>query len=99
MTAPLAEQYTLAANANDALVIPAGLAFARAIKLQPDIELYQPDGRHPSMAGTYLAASTVYATLFGKSPVGLTYTADLDPGLVTLLQSVAWETVQEYFQQ
>jgi hypothetical protein len=99
MTAPLAEQYTLAANANDALVIPAGLAFARAIKLQPDIELYQRDGRHPSMAGTYLAASTVYATLFGKSPVGLSYTADLAPGLVTLLQSVAWETVQDYFQQ
>src|SRR4029077_20915847 len=31
MTAQLAEAYTVAGNANDALVIPAGLAFARAV--------------------------------------------------------------------
>ena len=31
MTAQLAEAYTVAGNANDAFVIPAGLAFARAV--------------------------------------------------------------------
>ena len=66
MTAQLAEQYTLAGNASDALVIPAGLAFARAIAKRPDIELYEIDKRHPSLAGTYLAACTVYATLYRK---------------------------------
>ncbi|WP_204325485.1 hypothetical protein, partial [Stenotrophomonas maltophilia] len=40
MTAPLAEAYTRAGNANRALVIPAGLAFARAIAQRPDINLY-----------------------------------------------------------
>src|SRR5438132_10729216 len=34
MTAQLAEAYTIAGNANDALVIPAGLAFARALGKQ-----------------------------------------------------------------
>ena len=97
MTAQLAEQYTLAANANDALVIPAGLAFAKAIAKRADIELYEVDKRHPSLAGTYLAACTVYATLYRRTPVGLTYTAGLSPELATLLQTAAWETVQDYF--
>ena len=97
MTAELAEQYTVAGNANDMLVIPAGLAFAKAIAKRPDIELYQDDKRHPSLAGTYLAACTVYGALYRKSPVGLSYTAGLSPDLVALLQTSAWEAVQEYF--
>ena len=97
MTAQLAEQYTVAANANDALVIPAGLAFARVFSSRPDIELYQADKRHPSLAGTYLAACTVYATLHGKSPVGLSYTAGLGKEVATVLQTAAWEAVRGYF--
>jgi hypothetical protein len=99
MTAQLAEQYTLAANANDALVIPAGLAFAKAIAKRPEIELYQADKRHPNLSGTYLAACAVYATLFRKSPEGLKYTAALSPELAALLQAAAWESVQEYFKR
>jgi hypothetical protein len=97
MTAQLAEQYTTAGNNNDALVIPAGLAFAKAVAKRPDLELYQPDKRHPSLAGTYLAAATTYGTLFRKSPVGNKYVAGIDPATAQLLQTVAWETVQEYF--
>ena len=37
--------------------------------------LYVADKRHPSLAGTYLAAATTYGALFRKSPVGLTYTS------------------------
>ena len=96
MTVQLAEQYTQAGKANGALVIPAGLAFARAISRQPDTVLYESDKRHPSLAGTYLAACTAYATLFGKSPVGLAYTAGLPADLAARLQTAAWETVQAY---
>jgi hypothetical protein len=96
MTAQLAEQYTIAGNDNDALVIPAGLAFARAIAKRPDLEFYQPDKRHPTLMGTYLAACTTYAALHKKSPVGNTYTAGIDPATAAFLQKVALETVQEY---
>ena len=99
MTQQLAEQYTIAGNASDALVIPAGLAFAKAIAKRPALELYQPDKRHPSLAGTYLAVSTTYAALYRKSPVGNTYLAGLDAATVQFLQSIAWETVQEYFRR
>jgi hypothetical protein len=96
MTAALAEQYTRAGRANDALVIPAGLAFANAIAARPDIGLYQTDLRHPSMRGTYLAACTAYAALLHRSPVGSTYTAGIDPSIAAFLQRVSWETVRAY---
>ncbi|MEK8051279.1 hypothetical protein AACH10_13595 [Ideonella sp. DXS22W] len=94
MTEALAAQYTAAGKANGAQVIPAGLAFARALALDPAVQLYAPDKRHPSLAGTYLAACTTYAALWGKSPVGLGYTAGLDPALVRTLQTAAWDAVQ-----
>jgi hypothetical protein len=97
MTAQLAEQYTLAGNANDALVIPAGLAFAQAIAKDPTLELYQDDKRHPTLEGTYLAACTSFAALYGQSPVGLSYTAGLPAERVKLLQTAAWEATQQYF--
>jgi hypothetical protein len=97
MTAQLAEAYTVAGNANNALVIPAGLAFARAIARQPELNLYVADKRHPSLAGTYLAACTVFAALTGRSPVGNPYLAGIDAPTAQFLQTVAWETVQEYY--
>jgi len=95
----LAEQYTLAGNANDTLVVPAGLAFAKSIARRPELELYQRDRRHPSRAGTYLAACTVYGALYGKSPEGLKYGAGLPADVVAHLQAVAWETVREYYKR
>lgn len=97
MTAQLAEQYTIAGNANDALVIPAGLAFAKAIAKNPQLNLYDADKRHPSLAGSYLAAATIFASLYRKSPAGLKYNAGLDAKTAAFLQDVAWETVREYY--
>jgi hypothetical protein len=97
MTEGLAEAYTQAGNDNGALVIPAGLAFARAVKQLPEVGLYAPDKRHPSLAGSYLAAATVYAALLKQSPVGLGYTAGLDASTAKALQSIAWDTVQDYY--
>lgn len=96
MTAQLAEAYTKAGKDNNAQVIPAGLAFARSVAQRPELELYIADKRHPTLAGSYLAACTTYASLFRKSPVGLGYTAGLDPAVARHLQTVAWETVQAY---
>jgi hypothetical protein len=97
MAAQLAEAYTVAGNDNDALVIPAGLAFAKAIAKRPDLEFYQPDKRHPTVIGTYLAAATAYASIYRKSPVGNSYTADIDAATAKFLQTVAWETVGEFY--
>jgi hypothetical protein len=96
MTAQLAEQYTIAGNANNALVVPAGLAFAKAIAKDPKVNLYDPDKRHPSLAGSYLSACTILAAVYGRSPVGNSHLAGLDPKTARFLQEVAHETVKEY---
>jgi hypothetical protein len=96
MVGQLAEQYTLAGNASDALVIPAGLAFAKALQKDPKLALYAPDKRHPSPEGTYLAACTAFAAIWGRSPVGSPFRWTVDEKVARLLQEVAWETVQEY---
>ena len=102
MTAELAKAYTEQGNANRMLVIPAGLAFAEAVKRRPDLVLYQPDKRHPTREGTFLSAATAYATLYGKSPmdvaaIGLPAIGTLDPATAAFLRNVAWDTVQSYF--
>ena len=97
MTGQLADAYVKAGNDNSMLVIPAGLAFARSIKARPELNLYAADKRYPSLAGTYLGAAVVYASLFRKSPVGNTYTAGLDPAVAKHLQTTAWDTVREFY--
>ena len=99
MTQQLADAYTTAGNDNSALVIPAGLAFARALKQRPDLVLHAADRRHPSPAGTYLAAATVYATLYRRAPAGNRFRATIDEPTANFLQTVAWETVQDYFRE
>jgi hypothetical protein len=99
MTEQLATAYTRVGNDNGVLVIPAGLAFARSIAERPDIALITGDKKHPTPAGTYLSAATVYAAIFKKNPVGLKYNGGLEELVVQHLQKIAWDTVQAYYSQ
>lgn len=96
MTDQLLAEYVKAGKINNAQVIPAGLAFANSIKLRPELNLYVADKRHPSLAGTYLAACVVLASLFKQNPIGSSYTAGLTPDIAQHLQGVAWNTVQSF---
>lgn len=100
MTRTLEKLYVEAGNANGALVIPVGLAFEEAYKQRPDMTLHKTyDGSHPDLIGTYLAASVVYASLYGQSPVGnpYDYFGKIDKETVTFLQKVADKTVQKFY--
>jgi hypothetical protein len=61
------------------------------------------DRDRPSIYGTYLAINVVYATIIGKSPIGLAYLPSPGGGVTedaaTFLQRIAWETVQAYQMQ
>lgn len=77
--AALNSAYLRAAKAGEARVAPVGMAWAEARRREPSIELYFPDGSHPSAAGSYLAACTLYAAIFGQSPLGLPATIEGAP--------------------
>ena len=96
MTQELAAEYVKAGKANNALVVPAGLAFAASLKARPDLGLTVDDKRHPNLHGTYLAACVVMASVYRQNPVGNKYTAGLDPDVARHLQQVAWDTVQTF---
>ena len=53
--------------------MPAGGNWDRAMEERPDLDMYHSDREHPSIYGTYLATNVVYATVFGKTPIGLAY--------------------------
>jgi len=94
------EMYVSIGNEIGALVIPAGLAFEEAYRRRPEIKLHQDyDGSHPTELGVYLAASTVYASLYRKSPVGNTYDyyGKVSKEDAAFLQQVADDTVKKFF--
>lgn len=94
------DMYVSAGNEVGALVIPVGLAFEEAYRRKPDIKLHKDyDGSHPDLIGTYLAACTVYASLYGKSPVGNSYDyyGKIDRETATFLQQVAQDTVTKFY--
>jgi hypothetical protein len=96
MTATLADAYMKMGAAHQMRVVPAGLAFARSIAKRPDVNLYVADKRHPSQAGTYLAACTVLASVYRVNPVGNGYTAGLPADVVAHLQAIAAETARDF---
>ena len=94
------EMYVSVGNEIGALVIPVGLAFEEAYRRRPDIKLHQDyDGSHPTLLGTFLGAYTVYASLYGRSPVGNTYDfhGQIGKDDAAFLQAVADDTVKKFF--
>jgi hypothetical protein len=63
--------YRLAAEDVEGILLPAGDAWVAAWREDPGLRLYGPDGFHPTLLGSYLAALAIYGGLTGASPVGL----------------------------
>lgn len=89
----LRQSYLQMAEDNSAECAPAGMAWKRVRAEYPAINLYSSDGSHPSAAGTYLVACTMYSTFFRSSTVGATYTSSLDAATALTLQQVASSVV------
>ena len=66
----VSESYRLAAEAVKGMLLPVGEAWRAAWRKDPQVKLYSPDGFHPSMAGSCLAALVIYEQLFASPPAG-----------------------------
>lgn len=89
----LANHYLEISGELESLVIPAGVSFMRCMEEYPEIELWDPDGQHPSPAGAYLTACTAYAVIFQKSPENCTFTGNLEMEEALKLQKIAADVV------
>lgn len=100
MFARTADMMLAVGNEVGALVIPVGLAYRDAYRERPALKLQMGyDGSHPTLAGQYLAAAVVYATLYDRSPVGnpYDYFGALDADTRDFVQRVAERTVRGFF--
>jgi hypothetical protein len=93
MQALLRERYLQMAFDNDAFAAPAGVAWKNLRDQYPMLNLYVGDGSHPSVAGTYVVANTMYATMFRASTVGASFTMGLAADTALIIQGIASTTV------
>ena len=90
MAAQLDRAYSALASRQDALLAPVGRAFSAGLAAHPELELYGPDGTHPSWAGSYLAACVLYGTLTGHDPRSASYVPwELPPEQAPALRALA----------
>ncbi|MEM6457248.1 MAG: hypothetical protein AAF772_19320, partial [Acidobacteriota bacterium] len=81
-----------AADALGAAVVPAGLAWAHAPSVNPNLNLDDCDAVHPSDQGAFLNGLVFFRTLFERDPSGMPW--NLSPLVqVTAWQATALETV------
>ncbi len=73
MQGRLRESYMAMAKDNKSAVAPVGAVWQKVRQLDSTIELYNPDLSHPSVTGSYLAACTFYASIFGKPVISNIY--------------------------
>ncbi len=73
MDSLLYERYMMMKESNNAAVSPVGRVWHYIRDNYPDIELYQGDESHPMMIGTYAAACSFLAAIWGVDPTTVTY--------------------------
>jgi hypothetical protein len=101
--ADIASAYTSIGEELGAQVAPVGLAWSNSLSERPDFDRYSGDRTHSNLRGQYLAASVLYATIFGKSPEGpvwisteMAEEAEMSEEDSAFLDRTAWQTVTEY---
>jgi len=80
-------RYMQISNMNNAEVSPVGAVWKYLRQNHPNIELYQPDESHPSIAGSYLAACCFYTSLFREDPSQISFNSSLSNSEATIIKN------------
>lgn len=89
----ITDAYTSIGNELDAIVVPVGKAWQRFLSGHDQPILFDKDGSHPSLAGSFLAACVFYATLFGDNPEDCDIEIPgLDANMRALIEKAAWQS-------
>lgn len=89
MNDELRARYEIMADRNDAMLAPVAAVWRSVRTTKPTLELYVPDESHPSVAGTYVAACSFYATIFQNNPSTVSFTAGLAAADADLIRTAA----------
>lgn len=89
MDSLLHARYLQFADTSQAEVSPVGRVWRHVRENYPNIELYQADESHPSLAGSYLAACTFYTAIFRKDPTLTSFNSSLDATTANQIKGAA----------
>lgn len=77
------------------VIVPIGPAFLRIMEDYPAIDLWDPDGSHPSLSGSWLIASTLFSTVFKRSPIESPANPGLPESVDSVLKTTGFITVAD----
>jgi hypothetical protein len=84
--------YQYLSNLYNLSIVPIGQIWKTFRKNYPTIDLYQEDGQHPNLNGSYLIASGFYASIFKSSPSG-GYFPKMDSSVAMKIQNTAFKYI------
>jgi hypothetical protein len=90
------DSYALAARDVDGWFLPAGQAWRAAWEEEPGLQLYGGDGFHPTLAGSWAAALTIFGGLSAHSLAGLPAPVGMDSSTAERLRQAAAEALERY---
>jgi hypothetical protein len=73
MASRIDDTYAGLAFALGAQLAPIGSAFEHGLISDPEVALWGPDGSHPTLAGSFLAACVLYGSITGEDPRASSY--------------------------
>ncbi|MBP1673078.1 MAG: C-terminal target protein [Bacteroidetes bacterium] len=101
MDSLLYERYMQMTQDNNAIVSPVGRVWRYLRTNHPEIELYDSDNSHPSLAGSYAAACSFYTTILRKDPTLTTYNPGITPNVAQIIQNavkaVVFDTLSMWY--
>ncbi|HEY9176789.1 MAG TPA: T9SS type A sorting domain-containing protein [Flavipsychrobacter sp.] len=100
MDSVIRARYETIANDNQGIVSPAGAVWRVLRSQHSNIDLYDADQSHPSMAGSYAAASAFYTAIFRKDPTQVTFNGTLNAtdaaNIRTAAKTVVYDSMQHW---
>jgi hypothetical protein len=93
MEARLRAAYSKLGSRLGIAVTHVGRAFTEAWRKLPAVNLYDTDNKHPSYAGSYLAACVHCAAIYAVDSRTITFDGNLDKSTARSLRQLAWTAV------
>lgn len=90
----LTDNYLEACDLNTSWCAPVGVVW-EDVFLGTSLDLYAEDGSHPSLAGSYLAASTLFVAMFGENPSTSVFDGGLGFDDSQVIDNAVWDVWQD----
>ncbi len=74
------------------VIVPIGPAYLRIMANHPSIDLWGPDEEHPSLKGSLLIASVLYASVFKNSPIISNFNPGIPDAEDSILKTIGYQT-------